>query len=81
MVHTGNRPICDCLYAPYIFLYGAYRQSSDLREVLAEGPARRSDRRSQAHDVAKSILYVLEPRVACVGHRSTEQLELRRSSC
>ena len=52
-----------------------------MREVLAEGPARRSARRSQAHDVAKSILYVLEPRVACVGHRSPEQSELRRSSC
>ena len=34
----------DCLYAPYISLFGAYRQSSDLREVLAEGPARRSAR-------------------------------------
>ena len=55
-------------------------KSSDLREVHAEGPARRSRGQSLAHVLAKSILYVLEPRVACVGHRRPELLELRRSS-
>ena len=52
-------------------------ESSGLREVLAEGPARRSRGQSVAGVLAKSMLLVLESRVASVGHRRPELWPVR----
>ena len=52
-------------------------ETSGLREVLAEGPARRSRGQSVAGVLAKSMLLVLESRIASAGHRRPELLAIR----
>ena len=66
-------------------MYGGHRRlvlfGTDLLEVLHERLILEIAGQSLAHVLAKSILSVLEPKVASVGHRRPELLELRRSSC
>ena len=55
-------------------------ESSDLKEVLAEGPARRFRGQSVAGVLAKSMLSVIESRVASVGHLRPELRHVHRGS-